>query len=332
VIEMARQITDAQRQVTVHFPEKRINWKRLMTWIVLACIVAGLSSGGYYVYNQVTSTAELPNPPVQPGMVTPTTPTETPTQTQPETPMPIIEVVWGEVKLPPLEYGYDDIEGFSVKDGGRIIEVYRLIGPAKGGEASLYSYWRTTDGGQNWEEIGEEILDEPLIPTSPESKLSKLLELDLMPRYQDRLPGYQYRYWQDEEIVTQQLNPLVEYGEPWVFARDQNNSSNIFLGFTFLPFDRSLQEYKEDWVYRLLLSTDGGKSWKQLNFPSSFAAFDAYPETSQLTLLETKEGYGPDIRWAEIISSNDDSIHLYLVPTLPNEKVVFWKATIKSPN
>jgi len=115
---MARQITDVHRPVTVPFPAKKVNWKRLMLWIVLACVVVGGSVGGYYLYDYVTSTVDLPKPPVKPGVVTPATPTETTAPAQSSDQMPVLEVTWEEIKLPPLKYGYDDISGFLVENGG----------------------------------------------------------------------------------------------------------------------------------------------------------------------------------------------------------------------
>ena len=90
-------------------------------------------------------------------------------------------------------------------------------------------------------------------------------------------------------------------------------------------------------VFRLLLSSAGGLSWNQLNFPSYFAEFDAYPDTPELTLLkeikfeEPKDGiYGkyPYIRYLEIVSSGEDSIQLFII----SGRGGFLRATIKSPN
>ena len=78
---MARNITDAQRPLTVPFPVKRVNWKQLMVWLIVTCVVAGLSIGGYYLYDQVTSTAVQPPPVVQPPVVVPATPTVPATST-----------------------------------------------------------------------------------------------------------------------------------------------------------------------------------------------------------------------------------------------------------
>ena len=78
---MARHITDAQRQVTVPFPVKRVNWKRLMVWLIVACVAAGGSVGGYYLYDYVTSTVSQPPPVVQPPVVVPATPTVPATST-----------------------------------------------------------------------------------------------------------------------------------------------------------------------------------------------------------------------------------------------------------
>ena len=318
---MAHQITDA-RQETVSIPRK-FNPKWLVISLVVACVIGG-SVGGYYLYDQVTSVAELPKPPVQPEVVAPATPSETPTPVQPETPMPVLEVAWEEIKLPPLEFGFDDIIGFSVEDGGKTISVYRVIGPADNGKATKYSLWKTTDGGKAWKELGEEILypgQEKQLWLIPSERVWGGAGANLLQN--------------EEEVVEQPLSPLVVYGAPWLASEDQNN---IFVAACYFPFDDSLPyRQKMYWVYRLFLSTDNGKSWNQLNFPPRFTRFDRYPETPELTLLkeiifeEPRDGvYGlvPVIEEIDIISSEDGTINLYMI----SGRGGFLRATIKSPN
>ena len=177
---MARNITDAQRQVTVHFPERKINLKRLFINLILACVVIGGSVGGYYLYNEVTSTANLPKPQVPPNVVAPTTPTETPTSILPQK----LEVVWksngpsGERSplasvisslhiidregniLIAVEYGniwYSRDEGNSWKSIAQIPAISKLaVDPNNSnlfyvmGRQKLH---RSIDGGQSWNDF-----------------------------------------------------------------------------------------------------------------------------------------------------------------------------------
>ena len=310
---MAHQITDA-RQETVSIPRK-FNPKWLVISLVVACVIGG-SVGGYYLYDYVTSTVVQPPPVVQPRVVAPvTTPTETQTPAQPETPMPVLEVAWEEVKLPPLKYGYDDISGLLIENGGNTISVYRCIGPANNGTATLYSLWRTTDGGKIWNQVEEVIL-------YPDQEK----QLGFVPM-QDSWGGNQNNpyFSEREETLKSMPDPLTNFGNPYAVSRDPNNPDNIFV---ICQYGLTNESGVTDWsgpAARLFVSADG--SWYQTNFPPWLAAFDAYPETPQLTLLKPF----PSLVSIRIISSDDGSIKLFMAMALEKDGV-FWKATIKSPN
>jgi len=309
---MARNITDAQRQVTVHFPERKINLKRLFINLILACVVIGGSVGGYYLYNEVTSTVNLPKPQVPPNVVAPTTPTETPTVQ----PMPVLEVAWEEIRLPALKYGYDDISGFLVENEGKTISVYRCIGPANNGMATLYSLWRTKDGGRTWNEVEQMIIggNEKNPPGFIPGGYS--ISYDISPAMNE------------EESLQSTFNPLIAfYGKPWLTAQDGNN---IFVAIRYRPYDPHSPYGKPYDVFRLLLSFDAGSSWNQLNFPGQFKTFDAYPETPQLTLLKENgtPKQDPHIRWIDIVSVKNNSIQIFMI----SGRGSFLRATIKSPN
>jgi len=309
---MARKITDAQRQVIVGLPERRVHWKRLMTWIVLACVVAGLSVGGYYVYNQATSTVEIPKPQVPPSVITPATPSETPVPTQSESQMPVLEVAWKKIELPPLRYGYDGIGGLLVENGGDTISVYRVMGPANDGEATLYSHWRTVDDGKTWNEVEELII-------YPDQEK----QLGFVPRERSWGGDPRNPYLSAGEIITGMPDPLTDFGNPYSVSKDPNNPDNILLISSHPPSDGSTFRHG-DLLYRLFLSLDG--RWYQVNFPPSYASYDAYPETPQLTLLKA---ILPSIS-IRIISTVNGSVKFFVTA----EAGVFWKATanLKSPN
>jgi len=317
---MARNITDAQRQVTVPFPAKKVNWKRLMVWLIVACVVVGGSIGGYYLYNQVTSIATQPTPPAQPGVTAPATPDETSEPSQPETPaidpMPVLEVVWEEINLPPLEHGFDEIDGLLVKDGGKTIIVYRVVGPADGGKATLYSVWDTTDGGKTWKEV-EQVIFSP----------GQRKELGFfMP--QERSWGGNVRdpYLSErEELVKGTPDPLTDFGPPFLVDRDPNNPDNILVVSWYRKSDGSDFIRPGTPVGRLFLSMNS--RWYQMNFHPDFAPYDAFPETPQLTFLKLLP---PDIL-ARIISTDDGSVELYMTGKTGD---TLWKAIVnsKSPN
>ncbi len=320
---MARNIVDTTDR-TVSLPIRKFIPKWLVISLIVACVI-GVSVGGYFALNKATPTATIQKPPVQPNPVPPTASTPN----QPETPktMPVLNVAWEEIKLPPLKFGYDDIMKLSVADGGNVISVYRAIGPADNGKATRYSLWRTEDGTKTWKEVEEVVI---------------------YPEEEERLVFFQYEMssfgskvtplLSEEEILQKPLNPLVDYGgTPWMVRKD---GSNIFVDVRYYPFDDSLplpKKLKDYSVQRLFLSTDEGKSWKQLNFPSEYSRFDAYPATPELTLLSETIGINknasvnedPDIHWIGIIASKDGSINLYM---FSGKRGSFSRATIKSPN
>ena len=269
------------------------------------------------------STPETPS--VEPPASTeePTTP-ETPTPAQPENPMPVLEVAWEEVKLPPLEFGFDDIIGFSVEDEGNTISVYRCIGPADNGKATSYSLWRSVDAGRTWEEVEQGTV---------------------YPEERERLKsseglsgggGYPTPLRTEEEVIKYQLNP-TEGLFAGLISKDSDDNRNVFVAAEYFPFDDSLfPKQKLYRVYRLLLSTNGEQSWQQLNFPSCFTRFDRYPETPELTLLSDTIGINkgvtvnqmPGIKMIDVISSEDGSINLYMI----SGRGGFLRVIIKSPN
>ncbi len=289
--------------------------KWLFIGLILACLIGGLSFGGYYVYNQVTSTVELPNPPVQPEVVAPATSTETPAPTQSSDQMPVLEVAWEEIQLPPMEFGFDSIPGLIVENGGNTVFVYRCVGPANNGTATLFSLWKTADGCRTWNEVERVILH------SEEEK-----ELGFLP--QERSwggdPHNQY-FSEREELIRSMPDPLTDFGNPYSVNEDPNNPDNILVVSWYVPTDGSAFIRSSDLVARLFVSIDG--HWYQTNFPPCFAPYDAYPETPQLTLLKDFPA-NVSIR---IISTDDGSVELYIVP---EARGVFWKATanLKSPN
>ena len=304
--------------LTVSIPEKRINWKRLMVWLIVACVAVGGSVGGYYLYDQVTSVAELPKPPVQPEVVAPATPSETQTPTQPETPVPAknLEVVWQEINLPPLGRGFDQLAGLVITDNGNTISAYRVVGPAKGGMATLYSHWKSEDGGNTWKGIEDVIIsgDPPgvLVPSEGESVGGDPLNPYLA---------------EDQEEMKQTVDPLEAFGRPWRIS--QNN--NIFVVVQYMLSDGSkFRAHLEDpitFVSRLFLSTNKGEIWWQINFPSWFVPYDAYPETPALTFLKSAAPLPVN---AIAVASSGDNLELFIA-SFYSERT-FWKATIKSPN
>ena len=316
---MARNITDAQRQITVPFPAKKVNWKRLILWIVLACVVVGGSVGGYYLYDQVTSTVEIPKPPVQSGVVASATPTETSPATQPETPMPPqnLEVEWQNINLPPLGRGFDQLCGLVIENNGNTISVYRAVGPAEGGTTTLYSYWKSEDSGNTWKEIEDVIIsgDPPgaLVPSEGESWGGD--------------PHNPY-FTEDQEEMRQAVDPLESFGKPWRTNQDDNN---IFVVVQYMLSDGSkFRTHLEDpmtFVSRLFLSTNKGETWWQVNFPSWFVPYDAYPETLVLTLLRSAAPLPVN---AIAVASSGDNLKLFIA-SFYSERT-FWIATIKSPN
>jgi len=241
--------------------------------------------------------------------------------------MPVLEVVWEEVKLPPLEYGYDGIDLISAEDADTI-SVYRMIGPANNGEATLYGLWKTTDGGKTWNEIEKVISDQ--------GKVNQL-----------ELPPSTLYYLSLEKALKSTSDPLLADPHYHFWARDPNNPNNVLLIAAYVPPDarrfiedkRAAGFYME--TYGLFLSLKD--LLYQVSLPPSLIPYDYYPEIPQIPQLTMVRA----IPWPvalEIISADDGSIKLFVtmptvIPTIKEgavtlEEAVFWKATvnIKSPN
>ena len=333
---MARHITDAQRQVTLPLPEKRINWKRLMVWLIAACVVVGGSVGGYYALNKATPTATVQKPPVQPVPA----PLVNQTPTQPSTPtatlMSVLEVKWERVQLPPLKSGMDGIMGFKVENSDTI-SVWRCISPADGGKATLVALWKTEDGCKTWKEV------EQIVVYSEDEK-----RLGFIGTTGGNGEGYTMTpLLNEDEIPQQTINPLKRTLDPSTggLRLFDKNGDKVFLITPYRPFDENLSYNQKPYsVFRMFLSTDAGKSWKALNWPSYWARFDRYPETPELTLLASGPDFPPgrdpnetDFVWGwpdtidqiEIASSGDGSINLFMASAGYNG---FIRGTIKSPN
>ncbi|PIZ87580.1 MAG: hypothetical protein COX92_00890 [Candidatus Nealsonbacteria bacterium CG_4_10_14_0_2_um_filter_40_15] len=309
--KMARNIVDTADR-TVSIPRK-FNPKWLLIGLILACVIGG-SIGGYFaLINNVTPTISIPNPqPVQPNLVPPAVSTPTQPATPTQNPMPVLEVKWEEIKLPPLKFGYDGIVAFFIEDGGKTISVYRCIGPADGGKATRYSLWKTTDGGKTWKELGEEIL-------YPDQEKQR----GFIPSERSWSGNASNQYLSEKEILESTPNPLTDLGNPYLVSKDPNNAGNLLVISYYLPSDGSTFT-RRDPVYRLFLSTEG--RYYQVNFPVCFISFDAYPKTPQLTLLKS---FPPAVS-IRTISSDDGLIKLFMTDKAPG---VFWKATVnlKSP-
>jgi hypothetical protein len=282
----------------------------LLLWIIVGIVafsLVGLSS--YFGFWQMTKpTVTLPQPPSQhvSPPVTPETPK--PSQPQVEALMPVLQVVWEEIKLPPLKYGYDGIGGFFLEDGGDTISVYRVIGPADGGKATLYSHWRSTDSGKTWNEV-----EEVIIYTDQERQLG------FIPTgWSGNLPN---PYFSEGELITGMPDPLTDFGDnPFAVSRDPNNPNNILVIAWCIDSDRHFT------FARLFLSLDN--HWYQVNFPYCFTPYDAYPETPQLTLLK---GAFPSAVSIRIISTDEVSVKLFMAF---GPQLFFGKpnTNIKSPN
>jgi len=315
-----------QSQSNHQKPAPGIRRNLLLRGILIAAFVI-VVGGGIVLAVNCTSQGVKSSTVQSTEATTPTaTPAETPAATQSQTPivqpMPVLEVKWEEIKLPPLKYGYDGIECFIVENNGNTISVYRLVGPADGGKASKYSLWRTEDGAKTWKEM-----EEVVIHSQKEAD-----QLGFFPSGGTCSAGPAGPLRNEEEVVKQQLDPFVIYGNPypWMVGKEQEN---IFVCECYHPFDSPPHNTKMYWVYRLFLSADNGGSWKQMNFPSWFAPWDAYPETPELTLLsEAKKEIDPVnlCRWLGAVSCGNGSIKLFLISN--NYNSGFWQAIIKSPN
>lgn len=251
--------------------------------IVLIMTLALLAVGGTLLglSQTVWNIQNIQNPLPNQEVIVPLDPTETPktstpTTTKPSTVIPALEVVWEEIKLPPLKYGFDGIMGFEVENDSNAISVYRCIGPANNGDTTRYSLWRTEDAGKTWKEIKEGIA------YNPESIQEKELREKL------------YEMFESQIIPSINLG-IIPMGLDGVTI-DPNNSNNLLasVGVAEIPPPSSdmpvkLQEQLEKQrelvkdqklnTHRIFLSTDGGKSWieviptpgKQAPRPISFA-------------------------------------------------------------
>ncbi len=180
-----RQITDAQRQVTItrKFNPKWlvINPKWLLIGLILACVIGG-SVGGYYFYNEVTSTAVQPKPPVQPGVVPPTTPSEAPTPTQPENE---IQATWKSYG----PAGVKEVLAVIIEDDG----LYVLGNPPE--SFRTVNVWETKDEGVTWELLG--LLTDPKITLKEKEVLIQHLVVN---------PSFNLQTW---ESRTDPNNPNI---------------------------------------------------------------------------------------------------------------------------
>ena len=226
---MARHITDAQRQVTLPLPKKRVNWKRLMVWLIVACVVAGGSVGGYYLYDYVTSTVSQPPPVVQPPVVVPATPseTQTPDPTKSPTPLKNLQVTW-------KSNGPTDTGGILavVVDDNQGSIIYAVGLPP--GQFHDLHVWVSNDGGNSWSFLGQF--------TDPEINFKG-----------------------KEQIYNNYLNVAVYSGPFFVSKCDPNNESIILKAVQLIVVPTENHPNPPYWEFRL--SLDAGKSWLALNLP-----------------------------------------------------------------
>jgi hypothetical protein len=280
----------------------------------------------------ITTSSKKPSPVSPPGP-TPVIPSdEEKSEKSTSAPMPALEVKWEEIKLPPLESGYDGIDLISAEDADTI-SVYRMIGPAKGGEATLYGLWKTTDGGKTWNEIEKVIVDE-----------EKAKELGFPPQSFTT----EEKNWRDYhlEILKSVAGSLTVFGNtksllPWRVNKDPNNPNTVFALVEYSHSD-GRKFVAGHSVWRLFLSIEG--RWHQVNFPLSLLPYAAatYPETPLMVVRGV-----PAPRTIGILSTDDGSIKLFMtmptvIPTIKEgiileeavilEKAVLWTANIKGPN
>jgi hypothetical protein len=255
-------------------------------------------------------TVTLPSPPSQHEIVPPATP-ETSPPVQPETPMPVLEVAWEEIKLPPLNSTMDVIRNIIVENGGNTISIYREIGPANNGEASLFSHWKSKDGGKTWNEV------EKLIITPEEQE-----QLGFVPT---GWSGSVCNQSLGEEVLKSFSDPLTDFSNPFAVSKNPNNPNDVLL-IAWCTDTSLVEKYPGLPSFaRLFLSLDG--NWYQVNFPPCFIPYDAYPETPQLTLLK---GAFPSFVAIRIISTDDGSIELFM--THGSQVFSGRIANLKSPN
>ncbi|MEI9479688.1 MAG: hypothetical protein WCO26_24385 [Deltaproteobacteria bacterium] len=296
-----------------------------LNYILAAVLIILLICGGIVLTVRYSSQGtKAPVARTPPVTTSPATSTETLAATQSETPavqpMPVLEVNWEEIKLPPLKYGEDGIGGFVVENKGNTIAVCRCIGLTADGKGVKYSLWRTEDGAKTWKEVGE---------ITPSDAEGEKLGFRVSPE-ESISSGPATALANEDEVVRQQLNPFVIYGNtwPWMISKDQDN---IVACMLYNPFESPPHNTKRYFVFRLFLSTDRGETWTQLNFPSRFASYDAYPETPELTLLsESKKTIDLAGFRIETVSSGDGSIKLFLISS--DFVDGFCQATIKISN
>ncbi|MDD2696793.1 MAG: hypothetical protein PHE52_01385, partial [Candidatus Pacebacteria bacterium] len=219
--------------------------------------------------------------------------------------------------------------GFKVENRATI-SVWRCVGPADGGKATLVSLWRTEDSCKTWKQIEQKI-----VYPEEEKQLGFLNTLVGGGSMANPLLN-------EDEIPLTTINPFTSYGaDPRLIGR---NGDKIFLTMTYSPFDDNLPNNQKPYsVHRMFLSTDNGKSWKALSWPSHWAKLDRYPETPELTLLasgpnfpEGRDPHETDFVWGwpdttvriDIVSAEDGTINLFMVSSGYNG---FIKGTIKSP-
>ncbi len=321
---MARQITDV-RQGTVSVPLHKFPVKWLVIGIIIACVIGGGIVGGNLVFNKATPTAQ--NQPVQPNPIPPVTQTPVEIATPATNSVSVINAIWKEIQLPKIATGFGYIEGFKVENGGQTIFVWRCLGPADDGKATRMDLWKSEDGGKSWKEI------EQMVVYDKDYERLGLIKQMATGGWGPWTAG---SLLNEEEIHKQPDSLMSEAYRPGPTAIDEEG--NLILVFVrYPPFDGNLEnKYKPYDVYRLFLSTDNKKSWKQLNFPPRFSYLDPYPETPELTLLRDNVSDKPDYIWGrpsdialvKIANSDDGSVSLFLV----SQGQGFFKGTIKSPD
>ena len=275
--------------VTVSIPEKRVNWKRLIPWIVLACVVAGLSVGGYYLYDQVTSVAELPKPPVQPEVVAPATPSETAIQA----PVPLEEGLYhdkdgnfiGVINLEKIQN--PKVRELVEKERSEIVIedrflVYKIIGQENGGGFVPIRSRSEFEGLKpilvpelhiDWETNGPE--DAGVMAVTIDDSEGKVIytvgtgsgrhvvhvwtskNSGLSWDYLGLITNPELSFREKEQIY----NDLEGTGGLSLFAskRDPANENIIIRSVDYASLPLGL------WTF--LLSVDGGTSWFRLNLP-----------------------------------------------------------------
>lgn len=230
----------------IPIPEKRIPWKKLITGIVIACIIGG----ALYTYFAVIRPAStgIPQPPaVQPPIPTPappvvTTPTPTPTPTPPQR----IEVKW-ESGGP---YGDFDYSG-----GFASLYIYSADGLKVRALDGLGNPWITENGGKSWKQgwggfsITQQEKDALADPNHYE--------------------GFSTPKWKGWKTLLSSFPSDKELHKPeftkTIFeASDPHNNQNLLVSVVMDDVFSSPEIHYS----RLFLSRDGGKTWRELSTPS----------------------------------------------------------------